>query len=405
MKPVLFCMAALLLGLVNQAQDLVKGMLGDHRAHKVLELVRRAQADALGGAHELVLHAALPERLGHVQARQRTALLALVLERGADALRHHRIHVRRGVHKVEVLATRLADNAGVALVQVEVVRDLLPERAEHEGRAGKVQTRKVAVVDRRVRHRRRIAGDELDHTVRHAGLLEDLEHDVVRVDGHRRRLPHDDIADQRRRHHQVASNRREVERRHSKHKALERAILSAVPHARRVARRLDGVHVVDVLHTEAQKVADLRTGINLSLPHVLALADHRRGKQLVAVLVRDQVRGLEADGGTLAPRHVRPDLLGLERTLDRRVDHGLVGLVVVAQHLLVVTGVHLLALLARGELAAIDNDGHLLGARRNQLINRLLQLSTVDRVRLKVALSKFTLNKQHTMGSLRISGR
>lgn len=379
-------LAALVLGLLDQTHDLVEGVLGNDGADEMLELVHGAHANAPGSANQLLLQATLPERLGDIQAGKSTALLALVFKGSTDALRHHHIGVGRLVDHVEVLATSLTNNAGVAAVLVEVRRDLLPQRTEDVGRAREVQASELAVIDRSADDRLGVTRDELDDTSRHTGLAQDLVHDVVGVDRHGRGLPNHDVTDQGRGHDQVASNGREVEGRHGKHEALEGTVLGTVPHTRGVAGGLDLIHVVDVLGAKTQEVTDLRTSVDLSLPHVLALAHHGGGQKLVAVLVRNQVSSFETDGSALAPGEVRPSLLGLERALNSGVDHRLVGLVVHTEGLGVVTGVDLLVGLARLDLLAVNDKGDLDGAGSDQLIDSLLQLGTVDRVGLKVAL-------------------
>src|SRR5205814_4441237 len=88
-----------------------------------LDLVRQALAE-IG-----------PEVRGCVDARGGRALLALVLERAADDRSRDRLHVRGRVGDDEVLATRLADDARVVAVRVDVAAHGLPHRVEDARRA------------------------------------------------------------------------------------------------------------------------------------------------------------------------------------------------------------------------------------------------------------------------------
>ncbi|KAI3479488.1 hypothetical protein L1887_58446 [Cichorium endivia] len=297
-------LAALLLGGLDEAHDLLKRVLGDDGAHEVLELVHGADRDLGDLVEQLLLELALPHGLGHVQARERRALLALVLEGGADGLGDGGVDVGRLVDHVEVLAAGLADEARVAAVLVEVVADLLPELAEDVGGAGEVEAGELAVVDGGADDLLGGAGDELDDAVRETGLAEDLVGDVVRVDRHGRGLPDDDVADHGGRADEVTGgDGEEVEGRDGEHKALERAVLGAVPGVGRALGRLGRVQLLDVLCAEAEEVADLCGGVDLGLPHVLALAEHGSGEHLVSVLGRDEVGCLEEDGGAVVPGH------------------------------------------------------------------------------------------------------
>jgi hypothetical protein len=60
-------------------------------------------------------------------------------------------------------------------------------------------------------------------------------------------LPHDRVANERRRADEVGGDGREVERRDGKDEALERAVLGAVVHRLGVLGRLDAVQLVDEL--------------------------------------------------------------------------------------------------------------------------------------------------------------
>lgn len=71
-----------------------------------------------------------------------------------------------------------------------------------------------------------------------------------------------------------------------------------------------------------EEVAQLSSGIDLSLPDCLALAQHGPRHQLIAVLVRDQVGRLEEDAGSLGKRRGRPRRASLESSRDGLLDIG-----------------------------------------------------------------------------------
>lgn len=165
-------LAAVLLGLLNDAGDLVKGGAANDGALEVLELGARADSDRLGLLGEALLETAFPERFGNVGAGESRALLARVLEGGADGLDDAGLDVGRGVVQVEVLAaylsaavgritpslpgyilscrlfvpvlqtltasegverTGLADDPGVATVNIQTLRNVLPQTPEDVG--------------------------------------------------------------------------------------------------------------------------------------------------------------------------------------------------------------------------------------------------------------------------------
>ena len=84
---------------------------------------------------------------------------------------------------------------------------------------------------------------------------------------------------------------------------------------------MNGVHVLNVLDTEAEEVGQLSSGIDFGLPGVLALAEHGSGHELVAVLAGDKVGGLQEDSGAVGPRHLLPLGLGSESVVNGTGDN------------------------------------------------------------------------------------
>lgn len=74
----------------------------------------------------------------------------------------------------------------------------------------------------------------------------------------------------------------------------------SLPHTRGVVNRLLGVDILSILHTEAEEVNKLSSRVNLGLPGVLALAVHGQSHDIIAVLGRNKVGGLEEDAGALS---------------------------------------------------------------------------------------------------------
>ena len=95
--------------------------------------------------------------------------------------------------------------------------------------------------------------------------------------------------------------------------------------------------------------ANLGSGINLGLPNILPLSEDGGSHQLIAVLFADEIRGLEKDGSTVAPRHSLPYCLRGKCALDCPCDSCLVRLVVRANMPRMVGRNQLL-----GELACLD---------------------------------------------------
>jgi hypothetical protein len=121
----------------------------------------------------------------------------LVLKRRAHSL-HHRIpNLSRLVNQMKVLPPRLAHDARVRPIRVQVARNVLPQLLEHGRAAGKVQRREAAV--RESLRDDFFCGprDELDDARGYASFFEDLVDDVVGVYGPWGGLPYHDVAHER----------------------------------------------------------------------------------------------------------------------------------------------------------------------------------------------------------------
>lgn len=175
--------------------------------------------------------------------------------------------------KVEVLAACLANNTGVAAVDIDVCGDVLPELAEDVGAASEVESGEQLVVNALRNDFRRRTGGELDDARRYTSLGEDLMANVVGVSGRRRRLPDNDIAEHSGGGGKVTTDGGEVERGNGEDKAFKRAIfraageesgegtqytqINALPSSGRVARGLYGIQLAHILDTKAQEIGKL----------------------------------------------------------------------------------------------------------------------------------------------------
>lgn len=116
-------------------------------SEEVAPVLARSDLDLLDlGLHD-VSPSGLPQALGHVHPAEGGALLSRVLEPGPDRLEDGLLDVCALVDEVEVLASRLSDDARVGSVEVDVVGDLLPESLEDGGRSGEVESGELLVVD------------------------------------------------------------------------------------------------------------------------------------------------------------------------------------------------------------------------------------------------------------------
>ncbi len=80
------------------------------------------------------------------------------------------------------------------------------------------------------------------------------------------------------------------------------------------------VQLLGVLDVEAKEIAEFRGSIDLSLPGILALTEHRRRHEVVSVLGAYQVGGLQEYSGTVHEGKGLPRRLCGEGGVDRCLD-------------------------------------------------------------------------------------
>ena len=287
----------------------------DHRVDEVAEVRRVPHGQGVGLVRQRVTQLA-PKRLGHVGAGGGGALLPLVLEGASHDAGPQSVRVRGRVGHDEVLAARLAHEPRVRPIRAEPLAHSRPQRPKDLGGAREVEARELRVVERRVRDLGRVAGDEVDHPRRQAGLLQQLVGEVARENGMGRRLPQHTTAHQRRKPREVAANRREVERTHGVDEPLQRPVVQPVP-LPSGRGRLVVVDRFGEVSAPAVEVHQLARRVDLGLVRRLALAQHRRGVEDRPPLGRQQVRRLQEDGRSILPRPRRPLPARFRRLVDR----------------------------------------------------------------------------------------
>lgn len=305
------------LGLINSARQLLEGSLVDDGAHEVAVLLGRANLELLNLGNKRLLELS-PLGLWHIDTRGSAALLALVLKGTTDSLLGGVVDVGRGVNQMEVLSSSLSDHAGVASVSTvgDALADGAVELAEDGGAAGVVKGSKLLVLEDDLGDLNGVTRNELDNVLGEAGLKEDLVDEPVGSNSEITGLPDNDVAEQSRGTRQVTSNGSEVEGAHGVDETLERSVLETVPDTRRVMLGLGVVELLSIVNVEAEEVSQLGGRVDLGLPGVLALAEHGGGHNLIAVLCRDEVGGLEKDGGAVGKGERLPGWLGGESSID-----------------------------------------------------------------------------------------
>ena len=231
------------------------------------------------------------------------------------------VDVGRGVDKVEVLAGGLADDAGEVTISLlsNTLADLAVDGAEDIRRTDEVETSEFAVLEDCLGDLGGVTGDELDDILGKTSFLEDLVDDGAGVDVVLRRLPQDNVSENRGRN-QVTTDGGEVERRNGVDESLERSVVNARPDAVCTTLRLFAHDLGGVVTRQSEEIGQLSSSVNFALPNVLALSKHSRGNQLITVLRCRQLGGTLEDGRSINERCVLPVLLRLEGGLDSSAD-------------------------------------------------------------------------------------
>jgi hypothetical protein len=317
------------LGLIDSARELLEGSLVDDGTHEVEVLGGVANLDGLNLSDELLLELG-PHGLRDVESGGGTTLLALELESTTDGLLDSIVNLSGRVNQVEVLATSLTNDTGVTSVSAlsDTLADSAVELTENAGAASVVEGSKLLVLEDNLGDVDRVTRDELDNVLGETGLNQDLVDEPVGGNGEVTGLPDNDVTEKSRGTRQVTSNGSEVERADSVDETLESTVLETVPDTRRVVLGLDAVELLSVVNVEAEEISQLSGSIDLSLPSVLALAEHGSGHDVVTVLGVDQVGSREEDGSTVGEGKSLPGGLGGQSSVNGGRDIGRGGSVV-----------------------------------------------------------------------------
>src|ERR1700722_7541201 len=118
----------------------------------------------------------------------------LIFERCPHGLHDRVPNIRRLVYDVKVLPARFADDSGVALVCVDILRDVFPQFLQHESATREMKRRKARVGDDLSRDFLGWSGDKLDDAGRYTSLRKQLVYQPVGVSRGRRGLPYHNIS-------------------------------------------------------------------------------------------------------------------------------------------------------------------------------------------------------------------
>ena len=110
--------------------------------------------------------------------------------------------------------------------------------------------------------------------------------------------------------------------------------------AAHLTMELLGGDLLGVVDVEPQEVDQLARRVDLRLERGLRLAEHGRGVETLAPRAREQLGGLEQDGGALVERQGAPARRRLLGRGDRVTSVGLGGTLQHAEHVLVVVGLY-----------------------------------------------------------------
>ena len=305
------------LGLINGTRELVERSLVNDWSVEVIMLNRVTNGQRLDLGGHLLLEFS-PLRLGDVESRSSTALLALVLEGTADSLLNGVVDVSGRVNQVEVLAASLADNSGVVAVSTlaDAVANSLIQLSEYGSATSVVKSSKFLVLEDDLGDFDGVTGHELDHILGKTSLEQDLVNEPVGGNGKITRLPDNNVTQQSRSSREVTSDGSKVERADSIDETLKRSVLESVPDSRGVVHRLVVIELFSIVNVESEEISELSSRIDLSLPSVLALAEHGGGHDIVTVLGRDEIGSLEEDSSSIGKRERLPSRLGRKSSIN-----------------------------------------------------------------------------------------
>jgi len=305
------------LGLIDSTRELVEGSLVNNGTHEVGVLSRVADLDGLNLSNQLLLELG-PHGLGDIATRGGTTLLALELESTTDGLLDSVVNLSSRVDQVEVFATSLTNDTGVAAVSAlsNTLTDGAVELTEDAGAASVVEGSELPVLENNLGDVDGVTRDELDNVLGETSLDQDLVDEPVGGNGEVTGLPDNNVTEESRGTGQVTSNGSEVEGADSVDETLKGTVLETVPDTGRVVLRLDAVELLSVVDVEAEEVSQFSSSIDLSLPSVLALAEHGSSHDVVAVLGGDQVSSLEEDSSSVGEGEGLPGGLGSQSSVN-----------------------------------------------------------------------------------------
>lgn len=289
----------------------------DDGTDEVVVLLGDTNGELLDLGNQLLLELG-PHGLGDVEPGSSAALLSLVLEGASHGLLDRIVEISGGVDKMEVLATSLADNSRVRAVSTlsNALTNGTIQLSEDSSAAGVVKSSKLLVLKNDLGHLNGVSGHELDHILGQASLEEDVVDQPVGGNGEVTGLPDNDVTQQRRRSRQVTSDGSEVERADGIDETLKRSVLEPIPDHGRIVDGLGVVELLSVVDVESEEISQLSSRVDLSLPSVLALAQHGGGHDIVTVFARDEVGSLEEDGRTVGEGESLPRRLGRESRIN-----------------------------------------------------------------------------------------
>ena len=240
--------------------------------------------------------------------------MPLVLEGSSDQGDGHFLWIGGGVDEDEVLTSGLSHKAGVGVVVVQVFCDGSPDGVEGLCGTGEVDASQVGTLEENAAQGGTGAGDKVDNPVGETGFLEKFHQVVPGEQGCRGRLPDDGVSHEGRRGCEVAGNGGEVEGGDGEDEPFQGPVLDPVPGSVG-GEGLLGVDLLEEGGVVTEEVGDFAGRIDLRLEGVLALVEHGGGVENVSVLMGDQIRGFEAESGSLFPGKAFPKDFGLHGRL------------------------------------------------------------------------------------------